>query len=127
MVPDDALLTGATTGTAVVVTTPGVLNVYEAFSLVTEGDTGSFTITIDGNTSAAIDKDDDADAIELLVEGITGITAVECSGTGTRKDPFIVTFATPAGNVAPATVTVSNWSSTVVAAARASAPNSDRE
>ena len=123
LIVDNTLATG---GTAVNVhTTPGVLNVFEAFSLVTEGDTGTFTITIDGNESAVIDEEDDADAIELIVEGITGITAVECSGTGTRKDPFIVTFATPAGNVAPATATVSGWSSTVVVAARGA--GTDRE
>ena len=125
LVADDALLTGETVGTTVVLTLAGVLNVYEAFSLVTEGDTGTFTITIDGNESAVIDEADDADAIELIIEGITGITAAECSGTGTRKDPFIISFSNPAGNVAPATSTVSGWSSTVVVAARGA--GTDRE
>ncbi len=122
LVVDNTLLTG---GTAVNVhTTTGVANVFEVIKLVTEGDTGTFTITIDGNESAAIDEDDDAAAIELIVEGITGITAVECTGTGTRKDPFLITFATPAGNVATATSTISGWSSTIIAASRATA---DRE
>ena len=123
LVVDNTLATG---GTAVNVhTTPGVLNVFEIISLVTEGDTGTFTITIDGNESAVIDEEDDADAIEVIVEGITGITAVECTGTGTRKDPFLITFATPAGDVAYASTDVSGWSSTVVVASRGA--GTDRE
>ncbi len=123
LIVDNTLLTG---GTAVNVhTTVGVANVYEAFSLVTEGDTGTFTITIDGNESGPIDEADDADAIEIIVEAIVGITAAECTGTGTRKDPFIVSFSNPAGDVEPATATVSGWSSTVVVAARGA--GTDRE
>jgi len=119
--------TNATGGTAVNVhTTVGVANVYEQFTLVTEGDTGTgFTITIDGNTSGAIDEDDDADAIEVIIEAMTGITAAEVTGTGTRKDPFIISFTNPAGDVDPATSTVTNWSSTVVVAARGA--GTDRE
>ena len=116
LVVDNTLLTG---GTAVNVhTTTGVANVFESFELVTEGDTGTFTITINSNESGPIDEGDDADAIEIIVEAITGITAVECSGTGTRHDPFLITFATPAGDVDPATTTVSSWTSTVVVASR---------
>lgn len=126
MTADDTGLTGETTGTTVVLTTDGVLNVFEAFALVTEGDTGTFTIVIDGNASAGIDEDDDADAIEILVEAITGITAVECTGLGTRKSPFIVTFANPAGDVDTATSVVTSWTSTIVAAGRQVGPG-DRE
>ena len=124
LIVDNTLLTG---GTAVNVhTTVGVANVYESFTLVTEGDTGTgFTITIDGNTSGAIDEDDDADAIEIIVEAITGITACEVTGLGTRKSPFIVSFTNPAGDVATATSTVANWSSTVVVASRGA--GTDRE
>ena len=124
LVVDNTLATG---GTAVNVhTTVGVANVYEAFALVTEGDTGSFTIVIDGNASAAIDEDDDADAIEILVEGITGITAVECTGLGTRISPFIVTFSNPAGDVDTASTVTTGWSSTIVDADRQVAPG-DRQ
>jgi len=122
LVADDTNLTGETVGTTVTENIVGVLNVFEAFTLVTEGDTGVFTITIDGNESGDIDADDDADALEILVEGITGITAVECTGLGTRKEPFLVTFATPAGNVDVAITDVTGWSSTVVAADRQVAP-----
>jgi len=127
LVADDTGLTGETVGTTVVETVAGVLNVFESFTLVTEGDTGTgFTITIDGNTSGAIDEDDDADAIEVIIEAMTGITACEVTGLGTRKSPFVVTFSNPAGDVAAATSTTTNWSSTVVVAARQVAPG-DRE
>jgi len=125
LIVDNTLLTG---GTAVNVhTTVGVSNRYESFALVTEGDTGTgFTITIDGNTSGPIDEDDDADAIEIIIEAITGITACEVTGLGTRKNPFLCVFSNPAGDVAAASTTVTNWSSTVVVAARQVAPG-DRE
>jgi hypothetical protein len=124
LVADDTLLTGQTLGTVPVLTQAGVANVNEKVSLVTEGDTGSFTLTFGGNTSAAIDEQDDADAIELLVEAITGITAVECTGTGTLHDPFVIEFQTPAGDVGAVTSTTSSWTSTVVTASRA--PGTDR-
>ena len=124
LVADDTLLTGETLGTVPVLTQAGVLNVNEYVSLVTEGDTGTFTLTFSAEESGAIDEQDAAAAIETILEAMTAITAVAVTGTGTLHDPFLIQFQTPAGDVGAVTSTVSGWSSTVVKAARA--PGTDR-
>ena len=125
LVVDNTLLTG---GTAVNVhTTTGVANVFEQINLVVDADDGDYVITVNGNDSAAVDASTDgADEIEVLVEAITGVTAVEVTGSGTRKDPFIIIFAVPAGDVGDTSVADTSLEHTVVVAARQVGPG-DRE
>ena len=124
LVADDTNLTGETEGTVVVLTQAGVANVNEYVSLVTEGDTGVYTLTFSAEESGDIDAGDGASEIETILETMTAITAVAVTGTGTLHDPFIIEFQTPAGDVGAVTSDVSGWSSTVVKAARA--PGTDR-
>jgi hypothetical protein len=126
LIADDALLTGETVGTTVVLTTAGVLNVVENVQYTTEGDTNSYTLTFGSQTTAAIDEEDNAAAIEVILEAISSITAVTVTGDGSRKNPFNIAFVDPAGEVTVVTRTLGTWSSTVVVAARQVGPG-DRE
>ena len=126
LVPDDTNLTGQTVGTTVVLTLAGVLNVVENVQFVTEGDTNSYTLTFDSQTTAALDETDGAAELETALELLSSITAVTVTGSGTRKDPFNIAFVNPAGAVTVVTRTLGTWSSTVVVANRQVGPG-DRE
>ncbi len=58
---------------------------------------GDWLLTVDSNDSAAIQWNDNAATVKSSVEGISGITTVSCTGTGSVGDPWIVTFTTPKG------------------------------
>ncbi len=58
-------------------------------------DGGTFTLTFQGQTTAAINFDATAGAVETALELLSTITAVTVTGTGTEADPWVVEFVTP--------------------------------
>lgn len=58
---------------------------------------GTWTLTVAGNTSGAINYNDNAAAVETAVEGITGVTAATVTGAGTTANPWIITIDDPNG------------------------------
>jgi hypothetical protein len=60
---------------------------------------GTFTLTIGGNTSAAINWNDNAATVKTKVDGITGITTSTVTGAGSTADPWIITINDPAGAI----------------------------
>lgn len=69
---------------------------------------GTFVITVDGEDSGAIAFDAAAATVETAVEAITGVTAVDVTGTGTVADPWVVTFV----DVGPKVISVDGASLT---------------
>lgn len=53
---------------------------------------GTFTLTFEGQTTAAIAYDANAAAIESALEALSNLTAVAVTGSGTEASPFLVTF-----------------------------------
>ena len=63
---------------------------------VTPGfDGGTFTLTFEGQTTAAIDFDATAGTVETALENLSTITAATVTGTGTEADPWVVEFVNP--------------------------------
>ncbi len=58
-------------------------------------DGGTFTVTFQGQTTAAILFDDTAAQVETDLELLSTITAVTVTGTGTEADPWSVEFVNP--------------------------------
>ena len=106
--------------------TEGIKDLDGFVSVEVQGDTNTYTLSYGGQTTGVLDEDDDAAALEVALELLSTITAVTVTGSGTRKDPFQVEFVNPVTSVG-VSYTLGTWESTVVAANRASAPNSDRE
>ena len=97
LVADDALLTGETVGTTVELTTPGVANVFEVVSFWVDGDSGTFTLSYGGQTTATIVYSANAALIDTRLTALSSIADVAVTGAGTKVSRFIVTFADPAG------------------------------
>lgn len=53
---------------------------------------GTWTLTVDGETSGAIAYNANAAAVDTAVEAITGVTSVTVTGAGTVADPWVITF-----------------------------------
>lgn len=68
---------------------------------------GTWAVTINGNTSEAIAVDATLTEITTAIEGITGIGAGNVTVTGSTLD-FTIQFASSLGNVATATIDVTN-------------------
>lgn len=62
---------------------------------------GTFTLGWDGSVTAALAYDISAAALETAIEGLTGITAVTVTGTGTEADPWLVEYVTPGSQFVP--------------------------
>ena len=108
-----------TTGTQ----TTGVTLVSEVQKFWIDGDTGTFTLTYSGQTTAAISAlaaDLNAALIDTRLQGLSNISDVAVTGTGTEPDPFIVTYTTPAGSIDQITGSVSSLTKTIVPANRVS-------
>ena len=127
MTDDDALLTGVAVTVSVVEDTTGVSNVNETQEIVVDGDTGTFTLSYAGQTTAAIAYSANAALIDTRLTALSNINDVAVTGLGTRKSPFVVVFTDPVGDVAKITSTVTSLSHTVVVAARATGSSGDRE
>ena len=65
---------------------------------------GDYKLSYGANASTAIAFDDNAAALEVHIEAITGVTAVTVTGAGTRRNPFVIVFVTPADSFADFTV-----------------------
>ena len=62
---------------------------------------GTFTLTFNGQTTAAIAYDATASAVESALEALSNITDVYVYGTGTSADPWVVEFRDPGGQDVP--------------------------
>lgn len=76
------------------------LTVTYWFENVTSGD---YTLSYGGQTTAAIEWDDAAAAVETAFELLSTITAVTVTGTGTEQDPFSILFVTPGSSLTTVT------------------------
>lgn len=56
---------------------------------------GTFTLTVDGATTAAIDFDALGTAVKAALELLSTVTTVTVTGTGTVGDPWVATFDDP--------------------------------
>lgn len=88
-------------------------------TVVVNGDTGTFTLSYDGDATAALDEEDAAAAIATALEATDSITDVTVTGAGTQKNPFVVTFVDPNTGVTALSAVFSGFTNTVVAADRA--------
>ena len=107
---DLALMTGDASGLTVqsvtfAETVKGVANTYQISTLSTNADTGNVLFSFGGNDSASTAYNAVAGTVDTNVTGITGITDVGVTGAGTAGDPWVVTFADPAGDAGPLTLT----------------------
>ena len=80
MTADDTNLTG---GTTTITTT------------IQGSDGGTFTLTFDGQTTAAIAYNASAATVGAALEALSNITDVVVTGTGTKSDPWVITFVNP--------------------------------
>lgn len=75
---------------------------------------GTFTLTIDGDTTAAIAYNASAAAVESAVEAVAAVSAVvSVTGTGTVGDPWIITFAEGEGLVVTGTGSLTGGNATL--------------
>ena len=56
---------------------------------------GTYTLTFNAQTTAAIQWNDDAAAVKAALELLSGIHVVTVTGTGTTADPFVITHTDP--------------------------------
>lgn len=63
--------------------------------IVVDGTGGTYLLIHATNRTTALDFDADSSDVEAALEALASITGVEVTGTGTRADPFIVTFVDP--------------------------------
>ena len=98
-------LTGGTGITTIATDTGGVSNVDEIQSVYNNADSGTFTLTYSGQTTAATAFDAAASLIDTRLTALSNVTDVAVTGTGTSGDPWIVTFSDPAGAIDEMTAT----------------------
>ncbi len=98
-------LTGGTATTNIATTTAGVANVDEIQSLYNNADSGTFTITYSGQTTAATAFDAAASVVDTNLTALSNVADVAVTGAGTSADPWIVTFSDPAGAIDEVTAT----------------------
>jgi hypothetical protein len=70
-------------------------NVQEVY---TDGVNGTFTLTYDTQTTAAINEDDTAATVETRIEALSNVTDAGVSGTGVESDPWVIVFITDSGS-----------------------------
>lgn len=71
----------------------------ETQSLHNNSSTGDFTITFQGQTTAAIVWNAAASAVKAALELLSNVILVTVTGIGTSGDPWKIDFDNPAGNV----------------------------
>lgn len=71
----------------------------ETQSLYNNSSTGDFTITFQGQETAAIVWNAADSAVESALELLSNINGVSVTGAGTVGDPWLIVFDDPAGNV----------------------------
>jgi len=69
---------------------------------------GTLVVTVDGEDSGDIAYNANAATFETAIEAITGVTAVDVTGSGTVADPWVVTFV----DVGPKVISVDGTSLT---------------
>ena len=94
----------------------------DVFEIWYDGDTGNISFDYDSAQTGNIDETDTATTVEAAFETATSITACTVTGTGTKKDPFVVTLVTPATDGGALTPTLSGWVHTLVNADRQAGP-----
>lgn len=87
-------LTGATSP-GVTVLREGGSNTNEVQEIRVYGTGGTFTLTFDGQTTAATAWNAAAATLETNLEALPNITNVTVTGTGTPADPYVVEFVDP--------------------------------
>ena len=82
-------------------TTPGVTTVKEVTTVdIGAASGGTFTLTVDAQTTSNIVFDAAASVIKTAVEALSTVTTVTVTGVGTSGDPWIITFDVPTGVLA---------------------------
>lgn len=120
LVADDTGLTGETVGTTVVETTPGVDLTDGVVSFWVDGDTGTFTLSYGGQTTATIVYSANAALIDTRLTALSTIADVGVTGAGTLLSPFVVSFADPDGDITAITADIALLYMTHVPADRVS-------
>ncbi len=70
-------------------------NVQEVY---TDGVNGTFTLTYDSQTTAAINEDDTAATVETAIENLSNVSAATVTGSGTVGTPWVIRFVTDSGS-----------------------------
>lgn len=92
--PDMTINTGSLTGGSATLT-----KVYDGFTK-----TGTtFTVTVDAQTTTAIDWDESALNVENAIQALSTVTEITVDGSGTFDDPWVIVFYDP---TTPGSVTV---------------------
>ncbi|MCP4897371.1 MAG: hypothetical protein GY906_10405 [bacterium] len=92
---------------------PQVVN--EVYTLSNDGaGADSFTVTVEGDTTASIDWDATAAVFEAALEATTGISNVLVTGAGTDADPWRIEYVDPAIISPDMSVTDTGMTSTLV-------------
>ncbi len=102
---NDTNLTGGTPSSTIATTTPGVSNTDEIQSVYNNADSGTFTLTYSGQTTAAIAFDVSASGLDTALELLSNVSDVAVTGAGTSGSPWLVTFSNPAGAIDEMTAT----------------------
>ena len=86
-------------GTNNVIVDKGKSAEVQTLAFTAEPPSGSFTLTFDGQKTAAITSSQDASDVEAALEALTNLSATDVAVTGTYTDGFEITFADTLGNV----------------------------
>ena len=111
----------------VTVVHPGQLEDEEVASIEVDASAGSYKLIYGGQTTAGIDFDADAAAVDAAFTLLSSVTAVVVTGSGTRKDPFLVDWTALGAGAGQITYDLDTLGNLPVPDARLSAPNSNRE
>lgn len=65
---------------------------------LTSATSGNFTLTYDGQPTAAIQWNAAASAVETAIEALTNVTAATVTGAGTVGSPWVIRFVTDTGS-----------------------------
>ncbi len=71
----------------------------QTLAFIAEPTSGSFTLTFDGQKTAAIQWDEGAAEVETALENLSNLDEGDVAVTGTYTDGFTITFADTLGNV----------------------------
>ena len=86
-------------GTNNVIVDKGKSAEVQTLTFTAEPTSGSFTLTFDGQKTAAIQWDKSAADVEAALEALSNLSATDVAVTGTYTDGFEITFADTLGNV----------------------------
>lgn len=78
---------------------PLVNRTTEVQTLTIDATGGTFTLTYDGETTAAIAENAAASAVETALEALNGLSTTDVAVTGAAGGPYTITFDASLGNV----------------------------